>query len=623
MQDLQQTLKKLQEMRNDMENEVVNSLNREQMIAKHTRKMEKLEGQIDLLENTVTEIESKLDGDLSDATRERVETMLDRVTDTIDDLQGEIDNLQAEIDDIEDAYENAVDEDILRELAGLPGMDLSDIPNPESSDVIDVEVFREYQQKYASGAEEARAKRRNYKKQSRYNVNFCDGATIDSFCCAYNRNELPENLIDSDPKLKTKWCAGQRHMVEIASQPHWVIIDLKEAQTFNHVTIKKASTGRHWWDRGRREMDMSAWRIEVSDDKENWTEFNRETADTSDVYEGGFEPQKGRYVRLLIDAGEANPNKKAAHARVCEFKLKLINENGEKDVTKAAAIDACSHQKNGEEARNILNDNPAHKWCATDNHVTRQILPHWVIIDFGAGKTFNQLRMVKASGGGEPKKLDMSAWRFEVSDDKENWTEFNREINDQTDIYIKTFPEQTGRYVRLLVDAAEADPNNKQGAVRIYDLRIELAGEDPTDNAVTFDDIIAIAPYAKKETIDKLADKLAKSEVGNYNKIEAVAKFLSPGATERFIQEAFERDDFSAVLALAPYVSKDVVAKIAMGLDFATEMDKAQALMPFLSKEAIAGILVGGDQLNMANLRMLAPLLGSQLIDELLQKLWE
>ena len=451
-------------------NAVGGTLNIHQDKERYMLEIEKYENAVKKLEDSLAKIGKEMDSNISEATMDKLDEMSDKLQDKIDELQDKIDELQDKIDELDDN----VDDDLIKRLSQLPGLDINEIESDSygidveipQGDKVDMETFLQFQQKYSGVSSEEREKRRVYKMQSRYNVNFCADAKIDSFCCAFGNHERPENLIDDDPNLKTKWCADKRHVV-----------------------------------------------------------------------------------------------------------------------------------------RNNI------------------ILPHWVIIDFGASRTFNQLRMVKAGGGGESKSYNMSAWNFEVSEDKENWTEFNRETHDKSDIYVKTFPEQTGRYVRLIVDAAESDPNNKHGHVRIYDLRIEMTELD--DNTITFDDIIAIAPYAKRETVDKLAEKLAKIEATDFSKIKQVVKYLTTDAINNLLNNAFERNDFSAVYALAPHASKDAIEKIALALNIPAEMDTLKALAPFIGKEAIAGILIGSGQLTIENIRNLAPVLGSELIDELLQKLWD
>jgi len=299
----------------------------ERHIEGYNQAIRKLEEKKESLEETARKIESKLEEDLNDATREKIEEMLENVNDSIESIQEQISELDDKIDELQEEYENFVDEDIINEIANLPGLSLGNGASDIRGDSkIDVEVFREFAQKYSDISTAEREKRRNYKSQGRYHVNFCAGATIDSFCCFTKDSERPENLINDDPHLKTRWRADKKHIVTESTAPHWVVIDLKEITPFNYVFIRKASAGNASRDRGNKSIDMSAWRIEVSDDKENWKEFNRETEDHSSIYEYKFNTVRGRYVRLLIDAAEANPSNKLAPVRLYEFKLKMLDE---------------------------------------------------------------------------------------------------------------------------------------------------------------------------------------------------------------------------------------------------------------------------------------------------------
>lgn len=624
------------------------------------REIEALENRRARLEETFHTIEDKLNGNISEATRERLEDMMGEVEDKmgeIEDQMGELEDQRGEIEDeigeLQDRIEEIndereefeygyVDEDVINEIKNLPGFNESvEYVKPEAVKEINIEILESAEKKYTSISNEEREKRRRFRRDSKLNVNFCAGATIDSFCCYQNRPESegyvehPECIISDNPGLKKKWYTEHKHVAEIG-HPHWVIIDLGAVETFNYVQIIKSSEGRgSHMDTDNRRQDMSAWRIEVSNDKEDWTEFNRETNDQSTTYEKYFEPRTGRYIRLLIDAAEQDPNNKNGHVRIYGFKIKMRDEildfSGaihETDFTKKAKIDSFCHQHGRDErAEYMLNDNIKQKWCATDNHSERIRMPHWVIIDFGESKTFNHLRLVKASESGQDnhwdrghRNLDMSAWRFEVSEDKETWTEFNKETNDQSSIYIKTFEPQTGRYVRLWVDAGESNPNKKDAPVRIYELRIEMTGDDLNDKIVTFDDIIAIAPFAKKETLDRLADKL--TEIDNFGKVKEIGKFLSEEAINKLLLKAYEKDDFNMIMALAPFSSKDVIEKIALNFDSEIDFDKIKALAPFLGKETVAGIIISGSKVDLRKLRELAPFLGSAMIDEIVQRMF-
>ena len=73
-----------------------------------------------------------------------------------------------------------------------------------------------------------------------------------------NESEAGEMVVDG--KLDTKWCA-------VGPRKHNVTIDLGKAETINQVSISHAEAGGESAD-----MNTSDYIVEVSADKQNWTE---------------------------------------------------------------------------------------------------------------------------------------------------------------------------------------------------------------------------------------------------------------------------------------------------------------------------------------------------------------
>ncbi|MCL2772574.1 MAG: discoidin domain-containing protein [Oscillospiraceae bacterium] len=625
-------------------------------------KIRVLEEKRSRFEDTANNIDEKMDGDnINDATRERLEEMRDEIqekidgiqekideledkkceeedrindkideyNDKIDELNDAIDNMNEEIDgireEIEEIENNTVDEDIINQLKNLPGFinfnTSTEVNIPRAPEVNISKINVRIPEAVSPEENAERLERRRKRREHGYNINFCEGAKIDSFCCQHNDDERAEYLIDDDPDLKTKWCADARHVF----QPHWAIVDFGEVKKFNYVKMVKCSEGySHRNDTGDTNRDASAWHFEVSNDRDNWIEFNRETNEKSAIYKKGFEPVSGRYVKLSVDAGGSNPENHYHEVTLHDLQIGTCDESGNIiNFCKNAKCDYCC----GDNERSLIDGSLKTKWYVQSkyNHDKRMSDPHWIIIDFGEAKTFNHLRLIKASEGngnqGDKgnKRMDASAWRFEISDNKINWKEFNRETNDQSSIYIKTFEPQTGRYVRLWVDAAESDPRNKNAHVRLYDLRIELIEDKANDSTVSFDDIIAIAPFAKKETLDKLVDKLIETD--NFGKIKEIAKFLSKEAIDKLALKASGKGDFNTVKTLAPYLSQEALEIIAEDLDGDEDFEKIKALAPFLSKEVLVRRITSSGKVDMKRLKSLAPFLGPDWIDEIISKM--
>lgn len=94
-------------------------------------------------------------------------------------------------------------------------------------------------------------------------------------------------LVDGD--LSTIWHSN--YGVTLANYPHWIVFDCgveKGIKGFTYVPRQQGNNG-----------DFKDWKIEVSSDKENWTEVSHGTFEnTKDEKEVTFAPVKGRYVRF-------------------------------------------------------------------------------------------------------------------------------------------------------------------------------------------------------------------------------------------------------------------------------------------------------------------------------------
>jgi len=112
---------------------------------------------------------------------------------------------------------------------------------------------------------------------------------------------------------------------------------------------------------------------------------------------------------------------------------------------------------------------------------------HWVILDFKTEKTFDEIRLIKASQGiadfGRT-ELNAGGFIFEVSADKISWHQIISETGNGDEVYEGSFPPVTARYLRLVITnpVQNGDENGIENqAVRLYDLKVfeyTPAGED-------------------------------------------------------------------------------------------------------------------------------------------------
>ena len=91
-------------------------------------------------------------------------------------------------------------------------------------------------------------------------------------------------------------------------------------------------------------------------------------------------------------------------------------------------------------------------------------------------------------------------------------------------------------------------------------INIKIPEQKPQpEDAVTLDDIIAIAPFAKKSTLDKLTDKLVITD--DFEKLYALAPFLSRETLVKIVKRS-GKTDMETLKVLAPFLGEDYIDKI-------------------------------------------------------------
>ena len=126
-----------------------------------------------------------------------------------------------------------------------------------------------------------------------------------------------------------------------------------------------------------------------------------------------------------------------------------------------------------------------------------------------------------------------------------------------------------GSFIGKITDTVSAALAN----VRIPEIKIPPISEiripkfeskiEITENKeeITFDDIIAIAPFAKKETLDKLVNKLDGNDNIEFDKIKRLAPFLSKETLMRCVRRS-GKIDMKRLKSLAPFLGSDAIDEI-------------------------------------------------------------
>ena len=100
-------------------------------------------------------------------------------------------------------------------------------------------------------------------------------------------NEAPGKAVDGI--TSTKWCTTNYGL-------QWLRIDLGKTGTITEIIISHAEMGGEG-----SSLNTQAYRVEVSNDGQNWQEILRVENNSSGLTEDAVPVTQGRYVRLLID----------------------------------------------------------------------------------------------------------------------------------------------------------------------------------------------------------------------------------------------------------------------------------------------------------------------------------
>ena len=158
----------------------------------------------------------------------------------------------------------------------------------------------------------------------------------------------------------------------------------------------------------------------------------------------------------------------------------------------------CGESSEEKSASMIIDDDKNYetKWETSDieNHPD---LPHWVIFDLESEKSFDSVRLVKASQGLEDfgkTELNADSFKFEVSSDKINWVTIIDVSDDgDNDIFEGFCTPVSARYLKLTITQPERDAQeNKNQAVRLYDLKVFETEFNPGEEYTEDENIIDI-----------------------------------------------------------------------------------------------------------------------------------
>lgn len=240
---------------------------------------------------------------------------------------------------------------------------------------------------------------------------------------------LPANVLDGD--LNTRWSAF--------GDPQWIQFDLLSIQTVTAVDIA-FFVGN---------LRSAFFDIETSIDATNWTPAytGSSSGSTLDLERYDIVDVQARYVRIIGHGNTSN----------------LWNSITEVDIDAfSLSVSASSFQAPNAPA-NTLDNDLATRWSA-------QGLGESIVFDFGSNRFISSLGVAFFLGNQRNTFFDI-----EVSADSVNWLPVHSVVSsgDSTEVERFSFPETSGRYVRLV------GQGNTQNIWNSY-TEVELSNPTPT-----------------------------------------------------------------------------------------------------------------------------------------------
>ena len=125
-----------------------------------------------------------------------------------------------------------------------------------------------------------------------------------------------------------------------------------------------------------------------------------------------------------------------------------------------------------------------------------------------------------------------------------------------------------------------------------------------TDDTITIDELLSLAPFLETDYLDKLAEKQTESQ--KISVLVALAPFLSTEAIDKAALK-LTQTNLHELIALAPFIGSQTLDALAMTAEGDANFEELIALAPFLSKETLSSIAHrfienGGSVKNLAGL---------------------
>jgi len=225
------------------------------------------------------------------------------------------------------------------------------------------------------------------------------------------------------------------------------------------------------------------------------------------------------------------------------FALPTEAKMGKTNIALECEIDSfCCEAGENKAASMLVDCDPDYetKWETSDG-ASHPDESHWIILDFGERKSFDAIKLVKASQGSEDfgrTDLDAVGFRFEVGSDKITWVKIGEITDDgDNDVYEGNFTPVTARYLKLTVNRSEQNENQ---AVRFYDLKVFECMPPVLDYDYEHETVDIFGNASEQRQTDKINPETSDTALPVIIYIICTAVFAIPAGVFAFAKKTAE-----------------------------------------------------------------------------------
>ena len=272
-------------------------------------------------------------------------------------------------------------------------------------------------------------------------------------------------LVDGDPT--TVWTTSANNH----NQDHWAVVDLGEEKSIGYWVIKNIPNSP--------DLYTSDFKLQYSNDKQEWTDFAEVTGNTEEVVTGTLEtPVTARYVRLYITKAEQTGN---MYARVAELELYEKEVSDENFAPQYKSVEVSNEDTwglpnfgkavavNG----NFQQNEQGYGWVSKPISNNE---PQWLMVEYEEPRTLKQYRLFSDGAAREiARSCNSYDFQLQYSNDGQTWEVADDVKGNTENIYVKELDQEvTAKYFRVYITDPVQPDYDRNTDVRAKISQLEL-----------------------------------------------------------------------------------------------------------------------------------------------------